>query len=607
MATEFDFVIVGGGTAGLVLAARLSEDPNTQVLVMEAGEDLANDPRVNIPGMWTQLQSGATDWQLKSVPQDSLNGRSVPIAQGRLLGGCSALNAMNFVVPAKEDLDAWAELGNPGWDWDGFSRYLNKTHKKGITDGNKLDDDDGTIQVNIPKEETKWPQVWRDTWAGLGYPTDNDPYSGDIHGAVTYPDAIHPEAKTRSYAGNDYLGLARGRANLTVWTGVPVDKILFDNTTKDAAVATGVRYTTKDGNTSSVRARKEVVLSAGVFHSPKLLELSGIGNAQLLQSLGIDVVVDNPSVGENLQHHPLSVHSFETVQDGQPGFETMDALVRQDPDAIAAAVNAYKTTQSGPLSRSNCNTMAHLPFPGLDTEAGKHDAQSIVKTLTQSETKYPIGNSDNDTYTSAATALATRSLTDPSSASGYYVFIPCPAGPPEPTTPGSVPKTHITIATLLTRPLSRGSTHITSAEKAKPPVIDPRYLSHPADIATLARHVRFIRKTLTNQPPLADRLVRNTTADDDDTPKKDTDKDDLDLDRLTTRLRDTAAASTLYTSTCAMMPRAMGGVVDSELRVYGTRNLRVVDASVMPFITRGDTMATVYGIAEKAAEILGRE
>lgn len=505
---------------------------------------------------------------------------------------------MNFVVPAKEDLDAWAELGNPGWDWDSLSQYLNKTHTKAITDGNKkLDGDDGTIQVNIPKEETKWPQVWRDTWAGLGYPIDNDPFSGEIHGAVTYPDAIHPETKTRSYAGNDYLGLARSRANLTIRTGVPVDKILFDNTAKDAAVATGVQYTAKDGTTSTVTARKEVILSAGVFHSPKLLELSGIGNAQLLQSLGIDVVVNNPNVGENLQHHPLSVHSFETVQDGQPGFETMDALVRQDPDAIAAAVDAYKTTQSGPLSRSNCNTMAHLPFPGLDTEAGKQDAQSIVKTLTQPETNPPTEN--NDTYTTAATALTTRSLTDPSSASGYYVFIPCPAAPPESTTPGSAPKSHVTIATLLTRPLSRGSTHITSAERNTTPIIDPRYLFHPADIATLAQHVRFIRKTLTKQAPLADRLVRNN----DDTKGEDTtDKDDL--DKLTTTLRDTAAASTLYTSTCAMMPREIGGVVDPELRVYGTRNVRVVDASVMPFITRGDTMATVYGIAEKAAEII---
>ena len=121
------------------------------------------------------------------------------------------------------------------------------------------------------------------------------------------------------------------------------------------------------------KASKEVILAAGALQSPKILELSGIGDAKLLQSLGIDVVVDNPHVGENLQHHPLSVLSFETVDDGEPGFDTIDALARKDPDAIAAATAAYSTGR-GPLSRTNCNTMAHLPFPGLTTDAGKRDA-----------------------------------------------------------------------------------------------------------------------------------------------------------------------------------------------------------------------------------------
>ncbi|KAH6632090.1 hypothetical protein F5144DRAFT_592927 [Chaetomium tenue] len=590
MTSEFDFVIVGGGTAGLVLATRLSEDANVQVLVVEAGEDLSADPRVKIPAMWPQLQGTDSDWQLKSVPQDALGGREMTIAQGRLLGGSSALNAMNFVVGAREDLDAWAQLGNPGWDWESFSKHLKKTYT--VTDGQKSDND-GAIQTNIPEEETKWPQIWRDTLAGLGYPAYNDPVSGDIHGVVLYPDAVHPETKTRSYVNNAYLTPVQGRPNLTVWTGVTVDKVLFDKAADDA-VATGVQYT-KNGETSTVAARKEVILSAGVFHSPKLLELSGIGDAKLLQSLGIDVVVDNPYVGENLQHHPLSLLSFETIDDGEPGFDTIDALTRQDPDAIAAATAAY-AARRGPLSRTNCNTMAHLPFPGLTTDAGKHDAEALLATLTtpQENTK------STPAYTAAATALTRATLTTPTSASGYYVFVPCRA--PEPSNSPSPPSTtppsqYITIAALLTRPLSRGSTHITSPNPTTKPAIDPRYLTHPVDRATLARHVRFIEQTLAAAEPLAGRLRRDADA------GAGEGMGDVEEGRF---LSERAGASTLYTSTCSMMPREVGGVVDAGLRVYGTRNVRVVDASVMPFITRGDTMATVYGIAEKAAvEIRG--
>ncbi|KAK3294558.1 uncharacterized protein B0H64DRAFT_463513 [Chaetomium fimeti] len=591
MTSQFDFVIVGGGTAGLVLAARLSEDANTQVLVLEAGEDLSADPRVNVPGMWPRLQGTESDWQLKSVPQDALGGREIPIPQGRLLGGSSALNAMNFVVGAKEDLDAWAKLGNPGWDWDSFSKHLKKTYT--VTDGSKTDND-GAIKTNIPEEETKWPKIWRDTLAGLGYPAYNNPVSGDIHGAVLYPDAVHPETKTRSYASNAYLAPVQDRPNLTVWTGVAVDKILFDKVGDDA-VATGVQYT-KDGKTSTVAAGKEVILSAGVFHSPKLLELSGVGDAKLLQSLGIDVVVDNPYVGENLQHHPLSVLSFEAIDDAEPGFDTIDALARQDPGAIAAATAAYAAGR-GPLSRTNCNTMAHLPFPGLTTAAGKRDADALLAALTTTTpsevTTTTTTTKTTPAYTAAATALTRATLTSPTSASGYYVFVPCRAPEPNPTnqqhhqqpnTPAGATSPYITIAVLLTRPLSRGSAHITSASAATKPAIDPRYLSHPVDRATLARHVQFVTQTLSRAAPLAGRLRTGPGA-----------------GREGGFLREAAGASTLYAGTCSMMPRGVGGVVDEGLRVYGTRNVRVVDASVMPFITRGDTMATVYGIAEKAA------
>ncbi len=535
-----------------------------------------------------------------------MDNREITIPQGRLLGGSSALNAMNFVVSSKEDLDAWAGLGNPGWDWENFSRYLNKTYT--VTTGSETHNN-GAIQTNIPEEENKWPQVWRDTLANLGFPSHNDPFSGTIHGAVMYPDAIHPESKTRSYAANAYLAPAQGRPNLTIWTGVVVEKILFDKPTDSDIVASGVRYTTRDGQSATVTARKEVILSAGVFHSPKILELSGIGDAALLSSLGIDVVVDNPHVGENLQHHPLSILSFETVNDGDAAFATLDALARQDPSAVTAATSAYTTAKRGPLSQTNCNAMAHLPFPGITTAAGQSDLAQLRAT------PYPTPPTKSTAaYTRAATALTHATLTSQTSASGYYVTTPCGVHPSPPDTPATsssteTPANYFSIAVLLTRPLSRGSAHLTapsiqgpqSQQQQPQQEIDPGYLTHPLDLAILSRHVHFTLHTLTQTPPLSTRLqphgnhlppslslLQNNTS--------------LDLESTLTFLRETALPSTLYAGTCSMMPREMGGVVDPTLRVYGTRNVRVVDASVMPFITAGDTMATVYGIAEKAAE-----
>ncbi|KAK3306796.1 uncharacterized protein B0T15DRAFT_528281 [Chaetomium strumarium] len=604
MTREFDIVIVGGGTAGLVLAARLSEDASMQVLVLEAGENLSDDARVQIPAMWPQLQGTGADWQLRTVPQKALGGRVLDIAQGRLLGGSSALNAMNFVVGAKEDLDAWAELGNPGWDWESFSEYLKKTYT--VTHGSKTDNN-GAIQTNIPDEETKWPRVWRETMANLGYPARNDPFSGDICGAVMYPDAIHPQTKTRSFAGNAYLAPVQDRPNLTVWTGVTVEKIVFDQAT-DSAAATGVQYS-KEGESAIVSARKEVVLSAGVFHSPKILEMSGIGDAKLLGSLGIDTVVDNPYVGENLQHHPLSLFSFETVDDGDEGFDTIDAIARQEPTAISTALEVYTTKQRGPFSTTNCNAMAHIPFPGIDTDSGRREVEELLqKTLSSPPTATTEPEpKTTQAYTKAAESLVRSVLMSPTKASGYYVAIPVyahagPTGRLVPVASGSSEK-YFGIALLLTRPLSRGSVHLSRAgpDKPLPLAINPNYLTHPLDIEILARHVRFLESTLARTEPLASRLKGEggRTA-----PPGWPRGFSADLEQVRQFLRETAVASTLYTSTCSMMPREMGGVVDERLRVYGTRNVRVVDASVMPFITRGDTMATVYAIAEKAADMI---
>lgn len=224
-------------------------------------------------------------------------------------------------------------MGNPGWDWAKFSAAVKKAF--------------GTVQLktaNLDEPDSEWLKVWSSTIGTLGYPTSNDPFSGEVSGAVITPEAINPTTGKRCSSANAYLEPARHRSNLTVITGATVSKILFDKnvSSSDEAVAQGVQYTiVEDGETKTAQAiaRKEVVVAAGALSSPRLLELSGIGNAALLRDLGIEVVVDNPYVGENLQNHVLVGTTFEVQDDS--GMSSRDPLNRKDPAVLGPAMAAY--------------------------------------------------------------------------------------------------------------------------------------------------------------------------------------------------------------------------------------------------------------------------
>ncbi|KAJ4416154.1 hypothetical protein N0V82_006914 [Gnomoniopsis sp. IMI 355080] len=613
----FDYVVVGGGTAGLVLAARLTEDPKVRVLVLEAGEDLTADPRVNIPAMWTQLAGTSADWCFETTPQHALGGRKMGFAQGRLLGGSSALNSMNFVVSAKSNIDEWAKLGNSGWDWSTLSASLEKVyslhgqrHDSGAENGN------GSIKATIPDDDSKWSQVWSDTIAGVGFQGDNSPLSGTICGAVSYPDSIDPKSKTRSYACNAYLDPAKSRPNLTVWTSVLVEKILFSQSSDESSVpiATGVQYTlTIDGQVSpglQVAAQAEVILSAGAVNSPRILELSGVGGATLLKLLDIPVIVDNPFVGENLQNHPVVPLSFETI--AGEGLETIDGLNRQDPTALGAAMEAYGR-QTGPFSKSNGNVMAHMPFPNINTESGRRDLESIMNNTFLS----PDSGATKTTpiYDETLKSYVRSVLESNDQASAFYITVPgwasyTPDGSWEPIPSGS--ETYFSIPVLLAHPLSRGFVHIkrTGSDDESSALgleVNPNYLAHPLDTEILARHVQFVESVLAGTAtPLADTLNQSEGAKRSSAlppgPRAFAGEKGLELARQ--YVRSSAVGAFHYVGSCSMLPLESGGVVDSKLRVYGCRNLRVCDASVIPLATRANTMATVYALAERAADII---
>lgn len=357
------------------------------------------------------------------------------------------------------------------------------------------------------------------------------------------------------------------------------------------AIAKGVQFTSKDGAARAISARKEVIISAGAINSPRLLELSGVGGADLLQRLGIDVVVDNPHVGENLQNHLFTGLVFEVRDD----VDTIDAFFRQEPDAVAAAMQDYGSKGTGPLSTSNMVTMAQLPLPDFQTKEGRKELDQLFNTFGPNADV--IRHSSTTPEFAAAHEKYVRSnLTSPSEAIGNYVFGPAYAPFDGPSLTYRAPGKHVSVAIELSHPLSRGSVHITSASPElagsnQGVSIDARYLSHPLDLEVLARQVRFMEDIISRAEPLTQYFKPRTNR-------------FADLETTKEYVRRTADGAYHYTGTCAMLPRALDGVVDSRLRVYGTSNLRVCDASIVPLEPTAQPQAVVYGVAELGASFI---
>jgi len=517
------------------------------------------------------------------------------------LGGSGAINGQAFVAPSKFSVDAWEHLGNPGWNWETLSRYFQKSctlNKPPVAVVEHLSlayiDEEtsakfkGPIQASFSEDiGNPLPKAWVETFGELGYPVSGDPFSGEAVGGYINAMNIHPTTKQRSHAGSAYYEPVQSRKNLQVITSASVEKLVLDRQDGQIVVQ-GVSYV-KDGQTQTVLAAKEVILAAGVFNTPKLLELSGIGSASLLESLNIPVYIDNENVGENLQDHPNTGFSFE-VNDG---VKTVDDLARQDMAAIGAAMEDYAKNQSGPFASGGNFAGGFLPVVDFLSPDGKNDLTNLLQ--------YQPAH-DEKPFTKYHAEFVKKLLSTPTEGSGGFFSYPAlgnfiPKTGSDDIMQSATPGNYFTICCMLLHPLSRGSSHITSSSPAASPTIDPKYLSHPLDLEILARHVRYISQLVSTEPLRG--FLKPNGRRNDGAPA-----DLSDLAAVKEYVQKAALSCWHPTSTCAMLPRERGGVVDDKLLVYGVKNLRVVDASVIPLATRGNCQTTVYAVAERAADLI---
>ncbi|KAM7196288.1 hypothetical protein V8F20_007128 [Naviculisporaceae sp. PSN 640] len=595
----FDFVIIGGGTAGLVLANRLSEDPSVRVVVIEAGADRTTDPLVLTPGLVPALYGkDEYDWDFASVPQPNLHNRRVFQPRGKMLGGSSALNFMMLVHPNKNILDGWSQLGNTGWDYASLAPYFKKFvsihppsqsardavgglayHRDLVLSGN------GPVQAMFSEGYGANNKAWFDTFKELGLDleaTKKDPREGEAVGAFQSPATIDPKTKTRSFAGSAYLTEdVRKRSNLVVVTETRVSKIVFDLAGEEP-VAVGVEVVTRDGVKGQVTAAREVILCAGALQSPQILELSGVGNKEILKKYGIPVVVDNPNVGEGAQDHPIVIQSFE-VADG-----VVSGDVLRDPAVVQAVMELYQTSGEGPLGQSIISS-AYLP---MANGSGVLSTDDKTKVFAKFESQLNLPGHD----------IQRKVLERDDGPAYQYLLFPTQANVSESTTGladilvPSAPENFISVFVALNHPFSRGSVHITANEPGRGIEWDPKYNDNALDEEILAGGVQFIEKLIHPSTPLGKllkpggRRLPQIVADSVENAKE--------------IVRQRQISVFHVSGTCAMLPREKGGVVDERLRVHGVKGLRVVDASVFPLEPSGNIQSVVYAVAEKAADMV---
>ncbi|KAI1768750.1 putative GMC oxidoreductase [Hypoxylon sp. FL1150] len=561
---KFDYVIAGAGTCGLVLANRLSEDPNVKVAVIEPGGDVRNNPNVTDVTAFTLAFGTEIDWQYTTTPQPAGDNKSIPFHAGKAIGGTSTINGMTYIRGDKAEFDAWEYLGNDGWNWGTLYPYMKQVESfspptvaqqaAGATFNPEYHGRDGAVTTGFPFEllNGTFHELVQQSWEKLGYPLNPDVNSGETRGFDVWPQTLDRDADVRQDAARAYYYPVEQRPNLKIIKGT-VTKITWADTVASGSplLANGVEYQTPDGQTLAITAEREVLLSAGAVRSPLILESSGIGNPTILEKHGIETLVELNGVGEHLQEQPntvLTYYSTVNMTGTAPfaTFATAQDLFGDQTVALAAATDAKLSKWARQVSEAN---------------NGVIDVSILEKMF---RLQHDLIFKKNVTIGETITSV-----------SGDYLLS----------------------AFWLLLPFSRGSVHLKSAEAVNDPAIDPEYLIIDFDLAVQTGLGRLSQKLwFTN--PVSDLVVSNVLPGESILPRNATD------DQWAAFISSTLAPNHHPIGSASMMSRELGGVVDPELKVYGTSNVRVVDASVVPMQISGHLTATLYAVAERAAEFI---
>lgn len=558
----------------MAFATRLSRTlEDSSVLVIEAGPDGRDEAGIYIPGRKGSILGSKYDWNFTSIPQAGANGRAIGQNRGRVLGGCSALNLLSWDRGAAADYDAWEELGNPGWNADSMFSAMRQAEEYHITPANGSAElqgygDDGPINFLInrlapPQQEHFFPAM-----QSLGLSQTESYLDGELIGYMRHTSNIQPSNYTRSYS-TAYL--VDAPVNLHVLLETEVAKVNIDNSTS----ATGV--TLKDG--TIINASKEVILSAGTIQSAQLLELSGVGQKAVLEAAGVKQKVELPGVGENLQDHVRIVNTYQL----RDNYTTPDIL-RLNATYAAEQLALWRQNKTG-LYDSTSSGYAYLQWNQI-----LNNTSSLIARANSS------ANASNVIDVKKLQNLGDLSKLVPQAevlfSDGYLGAKGYPAA--NSSLYGS---SFFALIGVLQHPLSRGSSHITSANFTVKPRFDPNYLSSSYDLYGVAHIAKFLR-TIAQTPPMSYAWTAEYE------PGFDVVKTDEDWLKYA---RSNMASIWHPVGTCAMLPKENGGVVSAELKVYGVQRLRVVDASIMPALVSGHIQSGVYGIAERAAQIVVEE